>query len=204
MITVIAGVNGAGKSSIAGASVRNAGGDYFNPDEIARSLMQADAQLSLSQANAQAWKMGFDQLSRAIKDGRDYTFETTLGGNSICQLLHDAIDQGHDVRIFFCGLASPDLHIERVASRVANGGHDIPEDKIRERWKGAIHNMLGLIPKCSAVRVFDNSEPADESGPHLVCLFSLTGDVFDSHPVNPMPEWAKPLASAAIKRTLGQ
>jgi predicted ABC-type ATPase len=203
MITVIAGVNGAGKSSIAGASIRCAGGDYFNPDEVARRLMAADAKLSQIDANAQAWKTGYDQLTRAIDDGQDYTFETTLGGNSVCQLLHRAIDQGQEVRIFFCGLASPELHITRVAERVAKGGHDIPEAKIRERWIHAIHNMMGLIPRCTAVRVFDNSIPADTDGPHPVCLFALQGDHFDSRPVKPMPDWAKPLAGAAIKRVLG-
>ncbi len=202
MISVIAGINGAGKSSIAGARIRSAGGDYFNPDEVARSLMDADRTLSLTEANAHAWKIGFEQLSRAIDEELDYTFETTLGGNSICQLLHEAIDQGREVRIFFCGLASPELHIERVAARVARGGHDIPEAKIRERWTGAIHNMLGLIPRCAGVRVFDNSEPSDRGGPQPVCLFSLVGNTFDSLPVESMPEWAKPLASAAIKRTL--
>jgi predicted ABC-type ATPase len=202
VISVIAGINGAGKSSIAGASVRSAGGDYFNPDEVARSLMDADRALSLTEANAQAWKMGFEQLSRAIEEELHYAFETTLGGNSICQLLHEAIDQGREVRIFFCGLTSPELHIERVAARVTKGGHDIPEAKIRERWTGAIHNMLGLIPRCAGVRVFDNSEPSEGSGPQPVCLFSLVGNNFDSLPVEPMPEWAKPLASAAIKRTL--
>jgi hypothetical protein len=63
--------------------------------------------------------------------------------------------------------------------------------------------MLGLIPRCAAVRVFDNSLAADKSGPQAVCLFSLRGNSFDSMPVNPMPEWAKPLASVAIKRVLG-
>ena len=76
MISVIAGINGAGKSSVAGASVRSAGGDYFNPDEVARSLMNADRTLSLTEANAQAWKIGFEQLSRAIEEELDYTFET--------------------------------------------------------------------------------------------------------------------------------
>jgi len=202
VISVIAGINGAGKSSIAGARIRSAGGDYFNPDEVARSLMDADRTLSLTEANAQAWKMGFEQLSRAIEEELDYTFETTLGGNSICQLLHEAIDNGQEVRIFFCGLASPELHLERVAARVARGGHNIPEAKIRERWTGAIHNMLGLIPRCASVRVFDNSEPSDRGGPQPVCLFSLVGNSFDSLPVESMPEWAKPLASAAIRKSL--
>jgi len=203
VITVLAGVNGAGKSSVAGANLRHNGADYFNPDEVARALRTANSGLAVTEANARAWQMGYEQLLRAIDEGRDYIFETTLGGNTICQTLHDAIGQGEEVRIFFVGLASPELHIARVAARVSRGGHPIPEAKIRERWISAIHNLMGLIPRCSAVNVFDNSAEDTGSGPHLVCLFALHGDQFISPPVDPMPAWAKPLASVAITRTLG-
>lgn len=202
MITVIAGINGAGKSSIAGAYLRQRGGDYFNPDEVARRLMNAEPALTQTDANIRAWHLGVERLQRAIAYDHDYSFETTLGGQTICQLLHHAIEQGRQVRILFCGLSSPALHIQRVAARVARGGHDIPELKIRERWHSTLHNMMGLIPKCHAVRVFDNSIDADEAGPFPVCLFSVNGDGFDVLPVKKMPQWAKPLAAVAIRRVL--
>lgn len=202
MITVIAGVNGAGKSSVAGANLRYNGADYFNPDEIARELRGDNPGLSGAEANAQAWQMGYEQLLRAIEEGQDYLFETTLGGNTICQTLHDAIDQGEAVRVFFVGLASPELHIARVATRVSRGGHPIPEAKIRERWISAIHNLMGLIPRCGAVTVLDNSAEDTGNGPDPVRLFALRGDHFVSPPVDPMPDWAKPLASVAITRAL--
>lgn len=202
MITVIAGVNGAGKSSVAGASIRRSGNDYFNSDEVARRLVEKKG-ISINEANGEAWQMGFNFLNKAIALNEDYTFETTLGGNSICQALHGAIDIGIDVRIFYCGLTSVELHIQRVAERVANGGHNIPEAKIRQRSTNSIHNMMGLIPRCSAVKVFDNSSPKDESGANLVCLFSLAGDTFDITPAREMPDWAKPLASEAIKKATG-
>lgn len=200
MITVIAGVNGAGKSTIAGSYIRSLGGDYFNPDEVARQLMTDDASLSLYDANVKAWTMGFDLLTYAVHEGHDYTFETTLGGNSIYQELHKAIEQGQNVQIFYCGLSSPELHIERVKARVSQGGHPIPEEKIHERWSNSIHNMMGLIQRCYAVKVIDNSTPKDENGPRPVCLFSFQGDTFDILPVDAMPDWARPLASEAIKR----
>lgn len=202
MITVIAGVNGAGKSSLAGAKLRRDGADYFNPDEVARDLRADNPGLSETEANGQAWQMGYEQLLRAISEGQDFSFETTLGGNTICQTLHDAIDRGEAVRVFFVGLASPELHIARVAARVSRGGHPIPAAKIRERWISAIHNVMGLIPRCTAVVVFDNSAEDIGSGPSPVRLFSLHGDHFVSPPVDPMPDWAKPLASVAITRTL--
>ncbi len=203
MITVIAGVNGAGKSTVAGAYIRNTDeGDYFNPDEVAQQLRKDDTSLSIEEANSKAWQIGFEQLSRAVEEVHDYTFETTLGGNSICQKLHEAIDRGQEVRIFYCGLDSLELHIQRVNERVIQGGHDIPEDKIRQRWTNSIHNMMGLIPRCSAVVVIDNSIPKDDSGPYPVCLFSFQGNVFKHAPIESMPDWAKPLATEAIKRIM--
>lgn len=199
MITVIAGVNGAGKSSIAGANLRSNGGYYFNPDEVAKDLMANTPSMPQQEANGKAWKIGYDQLLRAIEEDHDYAFETTLGGNSICQALHDAIDRDRQIRIFFCGLASPELHIQRVKERVAKGGHDIPEARIRERWPNAIFNMIGLIPRCHSVRVFDNSAPADNGKPSPVCLFSLSNGRFTDGPVEDMPDWAKPLAVIAMK-----
>jgi predicted ABC-type ATPase len=202
VITVIAGVNGAGKSSIAGRWIRHAGGEYFNPDEVAAKLKARHPHLSATEANAHAWQAGYQQLRSAIEERADFSLETTLGGNSICQLLHQAIDQGQPVRIFFVGLATPELHIQRVDERVARGGHAIPAEKIRQRWVSTIHNMMGLIPRCAAVRVIDNSTPADAQGPHPQYLFSLQQDRFDIAPVDPMPDWAKPLAAIAITRVL--
>ncbi|MGH1431415.1 MAG: AAA family ATPase, partial [Neptuniibacter sp.] len=193
MITVLAGVNGAGKSSIAGAQIRNKGGEYFNPDECSRQLMLRDSSISTDEANGQAWNIGRQQLERAISGNKDYIFETTLGGNSIAGLLHKAIDEGVGVRIFFCGLNSPELHIERVAARVSKGGHDIPEQKIRERWVGSIKNMENLIPRCEAVQVYDNSEPLGESGPNIKLLFSVKKGKIVSNPVSPIPKWCNGL-----------
>ncbi|GAB3306611.1 AAA family ATPase [Haliea atlantica] len=199
MITVIAGVNGAGKSSVAGAYLRQQGADYFNPDEISQQLRAENPQLSKTKADAEAWQTGYRLLLRAIEEGRDYIFETTLGGSTICETLHQAIDQGGQVRVFFVGLESSDLHVARVAARVSRGGHRIPEDKIRQRWVTAIHNLMGLIPRCAAVTVFDNSAQDTGEGPFPVCLFSLQEGQFSRPPVDPMPDWAKPLAVVAMK-----
>ena len=202
MITVIAGVNGAGKSSLIGANIRSNNGEYFNPDEVSRSLMLKDPLLSLEKANSKAWKLSYEQLKCAILEDKDYVFETTLGGNSICQLLHDAIDEGIKVRILFCGLESAELHIQRVKNRVAKGGHDIPEDKIRARWKSSILNMMSLIPRCYQIKVFDNSSPVKSGRPKPVSLFSMLDGKFIQKPIKELPEWAKPIASVAIKTAI--
>jgi predicted ABC-type ATPase len=156
IIQVLAGVNGAGKSSIGGAQFRKAGVDWFNPDAAAKSAM-AELGLNQEEANGWAWTKGFDLLRRAIATKQNFAFETTLGGNSIAAALNEAA-ASHDIRIWFCGLASPELHIARVKLRVVAGGHDIPEAKIRERWIGSRMNLIQLLPHLAALKVYDNSQ----------------------------------------------
>ena len=200
MITVIAGVNGAGKSSVVGSWLRSRGGEYFNPDEATQTLRRYDENLSLDEANATAWQTGYDQLSRAIESGDPYTFETTLGGNSITNKLHEAVTRGRAVRIFYVGLESVDLHIQRVAARVERGGHDIPVAKIRRRYETSISNLVSLVPVCGELVVFDNSAPLKDGKPSPLLLLHLKGHHFVQAPAADVPDWAKPLAGAAIQR----
>ncbi len=203
MIRVIAGVNGAGKSSVAGAHIRAQSGDYFNPDEVARELMAASPGLSQRDANSRAWHIGYEQLQRAISEEACFTYETTLGGNQVCRTLHEAIDRGGSVAIFFVGLESPELHIQRVAERVARGGHAIPEADIRRRWKGALRNMVGLIPRCAAITVVDNSRPMTGGRPNPRVVFRMRERRFTQMPDADTPDWAKPLASVAMQVAQG-
>ena len=120
-IVVAAGTNGAGKSVIAGEFlVARAAGAYFNPDLAAKAMMARDG-LTLTEANARAWNLGFELLNRSVERNEDFAFETTLGGNSITQALMRAAASDLEVLIFYVGLDSPDRHIARVAARVARG-----------------------------------------------------------------------------------
>ncbi|HEX6244781.1 MAG TPA: zeta toxin family protein, partial [Polyangiales bacterium] len=160
-IWVLAGTNGAGKSSIAGALLRESGGDYFNPDEVARALRQRDPTLSVEDANGAAWRLGLRQLERAITREHDYFFETTLGGSSISARLAHALSLGREVRVWYAGLATPELHIERVATRVEAGGHAIPEPTIRRRFDASRRNLIELLPRLSELKLYDNSRHGD-------------------------------------------
>jgi len=89
-IHVIAGVNGAGKSSIQGAAIIEGGGEYYNPDEAARGIMAANLGLTQRQANSIAWYTGVMLLRKAIEERLDFAFESTLGANTIPGLLRQA------------------------------------------------------------------------------------------------------------------
>ena len=150
-ILVLAGVNGAGKSSVGGTALRSKGLDWFNPDTFTREL-QRDQGLTLAEANAAAWEEGRRRLQQAIDTGSPHAFETTLGGRTITDMLARAT-QTHDVIVWYCGLASLDLHLQRVRERVQSGGHDIDQDKIADRYIASPLNLLRLMPRLSGLRI---------------------------------------------------
>jgi len=200
---VIAGVNGAGKSSLAGAAFRAMGSDYYNPDEVARALRAANPALSQADANAEAWRQGLHLLKRAIEERLDFAFETTLGGNTITSLLTQAAAQDIEVRVWYAGLSSPELHVERVQARVARGGHDIPEQDIRRRYERSRLNLIALLPHLAALRVFDNSAEADPAvgkTPRPRLILEMEGARILGPPdLTHTPDWAKPIVAAALK-----
>ena len=202
VLYVLAGVNGAGKSSIGESEFRSQGSPVFNPDTIAQQIRLLHPDISLTLANAHAWQIGKSLLEQAIAGGHDYRFETTLGGRTIAQLLEKAARSGHRLRIWFCGLASPELHLRRVQSRVALGGHDIPEGKIRERWNRSRENLVRLLPLIDHLRVYDNSadaDPAEGLKPQPVLLLEMkSGKITAPADLSGAPDWAKPVIAAAI------
>jgi predicted ABC-type ATPase len=200
---VLAGTNGAGKSSIAGAMFRRAGADYFNPDEATARILAANPGISTTSANSAAWLQGKRLLERAIAERLDFALETTLGGQTITALLQQALALGIEVRMWFVGLSSPELHLARVQSRVARGGHDIPEAKIRERYDRSRINLIDLMPRLTELRVFDNSVDADPRAgrrPEPVLILHLVrGTVRWMVDLADTPQWARPVLAAALK-----
>lgn len=202
-ISVLAGVNGAGKSSIGGAAIRGFGGEYFNPDEAARHILKANPGLTQADANSVAWQHGRRLLEKAIAERLDLAFETTLGGSTIAHLLAAAAREGVEVHVWYAGLASPELHIERVRARVRRGGHDIPESDIRRRYDHSRLNLIELLPLLTSLRVYDNSAEADPAAgmaPTVLLVLALQhGAIVNSADLTCTPEWAKPIVAAALR-----
>jgi predicted ABC-type ATPase len=204
VIYVLAGTNGAGKSSIGGAMLLQQGVEYFNPDEAARRILSANPGITQAEANSAAWHEGRRLLERAVAEQSNFAFETTLGGHTITALLETALLTGMEVRIWYVGLRSPELHIARVRARVARGGHDIPEARIRDRYESSRLNLIRLLPKLTEIRLYDNSEEADPHAgrapqPKLI-LHLVRGNVARSCDLTLTPQWAKPILAAAMKR----
>jgi predicted ABC-type ATPase len=202
-IYVLAGTNGGGKSSIGGATFRRKGADYFNPDEVARQILFANPSVTKEQANSEAWAEGKRLLVSAMVQRKSFAFETTLGGHIIPALLEKALSAGIEVRIWYVALNSPELHIARVRSRVALGGHDIPDAKIRERYERSRWNLVQLLPKLTELFLYDNSKewisPYFLPAPPKLILHVLKGKVLATCNLKRAPNWAKPILFAAIQ-----
>lgn len=204
-ITVLAGVNGAGKSSVGGAFLEQAGGAFYNPDLAARSIRAAAPTLTADAANALAWQRGRDLLEAAIARRTDFNIETTLGGRTITRLLLAAGEAGATLNLWYAGLASVDLHLARVAARVKKGGHSIPSDVIRKRWTSSQMNLIRLLPAVTNLRVHDNSverDPDRRHAPAPTLVLSVADRAIDfpgPDAIAATPDWAKPIVVAAFR-----
>jgi predicted ABC-type ATPase len=202
-INVLAGTNGAGKSSVAGESIRARGGEYFNPDEATRRILEAEPAIGLEEANSRAWLLGRRLLENAITRRLEFAFETTLGGNTIPALLRRAHEAGLDVRMWYVGLDGPERHVSRVKARVARGGHDIPEEKIRERYDRSRDNLIRLLPILTELWLYDNTRESDlsRSTPEpLLILHAVDGVILEACEAGDVSGWAKPIFVAALRQ----
>ena len=142
-------------------------------------------------------------LERAVERKLTYAFETTLGASTIPRMLAEAAGHGAEVRVWYVGLDTVERHIERVKARVRRGGHDIPEADIRRRFEGSRLNLVELMPRLAALRVYDNSAETDPAKgrtpiPRLV-LRVEGGRVVGPDDLARTPQWAKAIVARALR-----
>ncbi len=188
-----------------GGMLLQQGVEYFDPDRAARRILFSNSGVSQFEANSGAWQEGRRLLERAIAEKLDFAFETTLGGKTIASLLERALAEEVEVRIWYVGLDSVERHIARVRARVAQGGHGIPEDRIRERYTQSRLNLIRLLPRLTELLLYDNSKEADPGTgatpePDLI-LHVVRSKVRKTRELTLVPEWAKPILATALKLT---
>lgn len=152
---IIAGPNGAGKTTASYTLLPEMLGcvNFVNADEIARGLSPFSPQL----VDVQAARIMLLRIDELLAQKVDFAIETTLATRSYVQLINRAQAIGYKVHLLFFCLESPEQAIQRVAQRVSNGGHDIPEDVIRRRFTRGLDNLIHLyLPICDGAMVFNN------------------------------------------------
>ncbi len=147
IVLAFAGPNGSGKSTVT-RSIKQVG-VYINADDIKKEHNLTDLEAA-KQAEA---------LRRALlKKGADFSFETVLSTERNLLLLREAKEQGYEVQCVYVLTCDENINVARVRARVAAGGHDVPEEKIRARYHKALALLPKLIQVCDKMLVYDNSE----------------------------------------------
>lgn len=152
--TLFAGVNGAGKSTLFSVDTAADLGVRLNTDEIVKERgwdwRDASAQL----------RAGRELLRRqkeCLEKGISFNQETTLSGVSILKAVQTAKERGYLIRMRYVGVNSPAIAKERVAKRIAMGGHGVSGETIDRRFDTSKDNLKKVFPLCDTVNIYDNS-----------------------------------------------
>jgi len=168
---IIAGCNGAGKTTASFTilpEMLNCN-EFVNADSIAAGLSPFNPE----SVAIEAGRLMLLRIDELMKAGVDFAFETTLATRSYVSLVKDAQRMGYKVTLLFIWLDSPETAIQRVADRVAEGGHDIPKDVIERRYHRGVSNLIKLyIPVCDSWIVVNNKNVI----PELIAKGSLSDE----------------------------
>ncbi len=155
VLVVVAGPNGAGKTTFVEQFLPPLGLRVVNPDAIARALFPDAPEAAGYEAARAADAVRTDLLRRRVS----FCMETVFSDPSGTKLafFDEARKQGYLVILIFIGLESSDLSAARVMQRTAEGGHDVPDDKITSRFPRVLANLARALPRVDHAFLFDNS-----------------------------------------------
>jgi predicted ABC-type ATPase len=153
---IIAGCNGAGKTTASYTVLPEILDckEFVNADEIAHGLSPFNPEAMAIAAG----RLMLKRIKELLNAEQTFSIETTLSTKSYVNLVHKAHAKGYEVNLLFFWLNSPELAVCRVAERVANGGHGIPEKTIKRRYVAGIRNLFKLyLPIVDYWEIWDNS-----------------------------------------------
>ena len=167
--TIIAGVNGTGKSSFRGVleGQRVNLGHIIDPDLIAK---ENSNNLFL------ASKIAVQRINNCLKNHISFTQETTLGGQTVINTTKKARIEGYNVSLYYIGLSSSNESIVRIENRVKKGGHNIPTSDVIRRFENRFKTLIKLIPLCDEVNFYDNENGFVKVGEILNGNFNFVGN----------------------------
>ncbi len=153
IVIALAGSNGAGKSTFYESHLAGSGLRFINADVIA-------AELAIGPYEAAEFAAAL--RNTLVERGESFIFETVFSdpaGEKV-ETLAQYVAKGYELVLIFIQIADPETSIQRVSMRVAQGGHDVPDDKLRDRFERTRTNLLRAIQRLPHVIVYDNSDLA--------------------------------------------
>ena len=152
-----AGPNGAGKTTFAREFLPNEGNcpTFINADLIAAGLSPFNPEA----ASVRAGRLMLEEIDEMVRQRKSFAFETTLSGRAYLHKIQQWQKFGYHVKLLFLSLPTSDVAVARVAARVSQGGHNIPEDVICRRFRAGLQNFDTLYKQqVDAWMLYDNSE----------------------------------------------
>lgn len=154
---IIAGANGAGKTTIAANYLNNRNSiQFINADEIYKSLTLGDK--DNSPLHIEAGKIAIKLINKKIIEKKSFILETTLSGKLHKSQIEKARTQGFKIKIIYIYLPNAQLAIQRVKQRVSKGGHNIPQETIKRRYKKSLINLILLKDIVDEIIIIDNTK----------------------------------------------
>lgn len=154
---IISGPNGAGKTTASYTvlpKILNCK-EFVNADEIARGLSPFNPE----GMSIEAGKLMLKRIDELLQKEESFSIETTLATRSYFKLIETAHQKNYDVTLLYFWLKSPEQAAQRVAERVAKGGHDIPKDIIDRRFWAGLNNLFKIyMPIVDTWLLVNNSE----------------------------------------------
>ena len=187
VLIFLAGPNGAGKTTFFEIYLEPLGLPYVNADRIARAF---DGTLAKDVVDRRAFDEA-ERLRTALVEARlSFCTETVFSDPARAKLgfLAHARQRGFTVFLVFVGLVDSMLSIARVKQRVRQGGHDVPDDRLRDRFPRTLANLRAAITLVDEAFLFDNSS-YDE--PYRPVAVYRDGRLITRHP--PLPAWTRGL-----------
>ena len=187
VLVFIAGPNGAGKTTFFEYYVEPLGMPFVNADRVARALRDADAALPIADVDRRAFEEAEILRRTLLEAGTSFCTESVFSDPVGAKrgFLEHARRAGYVTMLIFIGIAGPELSAMRVEQRVRHGGHDVPDEKLRQRFPRTLENLRAAIPVVDEAWVLDNSSYA---APYRVIAVYRDGRLEDRYP--PIPAWA--------------
>ena len=179
---LFAGPNGSGKSTIISSYLKDENIIFLNADYCARTNPDILNMPDGWEKSIQAQKETERHLEAMISNGLSFAWETVFSHESRLEIMESAKKQGYLIHLYYITTKNPDINVARVRTRVMQGGHDVPEEKIRSRYFRSISFLPQMILTADEVMIFDNSytniEPKllfqkfmkgeENSNPHMI------------------------------------
>lgn len=163
VLIVVAGPNGSGKTTIAEKLLRHewmAGCTYINPDQIAQEEF---GDWNSPEAILQAAEKAAAIREAALREGRSLAFESVFSAPDKVDFVMRAHRQGFFIRLFYVCTNDPTINAQRVALRVLEGGHDVPIQKIIDRYYKSLANCIAVLPWVDKAYFYDNTRPDEDA-----------------------------------------